>query len=98
MQRGMSVAVLRVASLLRMVRMTVVMMVIMAWAIEMLRHGPILRAPRRWRSLLARLLRSLTLPVLECIDAPPNGCDHETSISVCWCAGRSLTGDLRSAS
>jgi hypothetical protein len=39
MQRGMSVAVIRVASLLRIVRMTVVMMVIMAWAMKMLRHG-----------------------------------------------------------
>lgn len=48
MQRGMSmarVAMIRAASFLRMVRMTVVMMVIMAWAMEMLRHGPILRAP-----------------------------------------------------
>lgn len=48
MQRGMSVtrvAMIRAASFLRMVRMTVVMMVIMPWAMEMLRHGPILRAP-----------------------------------------------------
>ena len=44
MQGGMSVAVIRLASLLRMVRMTVVMM-ITAQAMEMLRHGPILRAP-----------------------------------------------------
>lgn len=47
MQRAVSMArmaMIRAASFLRMVRMTMVMM-IMAWTMEMLRHGPILRAP-----------------------------------------------------
>lgn len=53
----------------RMIHMTMVMM-IMAQDMEMLRHSPILRAPCRGRSLLTRLLRSLTRPPLEWIDAP----------------------------
>lgn len=44
MQRGMTVARMAVISLVRMVRMTLVM-VIMANAMGMVRHGPILRAP-----------------------------------------------------
>ena len=46
-----------------------------------------------------RLLGNLTRPFREWIDAPPGGCDHETSfpLRVCWRGTMVRAGDLRSA-
>ncbi len=46
-----------------------------------------------------RLLGNLTRPFREWIDAPPGGCDHETSFPfrVCWRGTMLRTGDLRLA-
>ena len=42
-------------------------------------HGSILPLWARLHFRNYRLVGSLTRPALECIDAPANGCDHETS-------------------